>query len=155
MCVGAKTAALAAWSSGTLDPGAPCVTIRGTWPMRTLCAVSWAVARLWGPLRGPPSGQARGLCGWTRWGAVAVSCPCGTVLQSHGDLETVDTRRMRECTAPVSGWGAVGQARWEGLLRAGEGVAGMVPQSIPPEPGLWPYLCLLPLWLSHDMLGSG
>lgn len=51
--------------------------------------------------------------------------------------------------------GGSGQAGWEGLLRAGEGVARMVPRSIPPEPGLRPYLCWLPLWLSHDMLGSG
>ena len=55
MCVAARTAALAAWSSGTLAPGAPCLTTPGTWQTPRLCAASWAVAGLWAPWWGPPS----------------------------------------------------------------------------------------------------
>lgn len=145
MCVGARTAAPAVWSSGMLAPGAPCVMIPGTWQMQRSCAASWAVAQLWVPLQGLLLGQARALCGWMRWGAVAASRPCGAVLRSHGDLETADTRRMLVCTAPVSGQGAVGQAGWEGLLGAAVGVARRGPWNIPQNVALRLYLSWVPL----------
>uniref|UniRef100_A0AC11DQA0 Uncharacterized protein n=1 Tax=Ovis aries TaxID=9940 RepID=A0AC11DQA0_SHEEP len=87
----------AAWSSGVLAPGAPCVTTPGTWRTPRSCASSWGAAGLWTPWRGPPSDQARGPCGWMRWGAGAVRPCCGAAQRSHGATETAGTRRTRAC----------------------------------------------------------
>lgn len=76
MCLGVRMVAQAKWSFGTQAPRASCVMTPGTWLMLRLCATSWAVARPWMQWRGLPLDLDQDLCGWMKWGAVAVRHYC-------------------------------------------------------------------------------
>jgi hypothetical protein len=97
----APTAVPAAWKSGTVGAGAPCVMTDGTFGMLQWPAGNWAVVGRWLPLAVPSLGRVQGLCGSVSWPAGAARGSWASAPTGAGRPTSALTKRMQVSSVQV------------------------------------------------------